>query len=577
MLAQSWKYYQSNATLIVYLRHDLTWWNGSVTIPLTAWDVWANYVILWKAFDYWQPWLENITVINNYTLLFKFRYPFYSGIYAILNTQVGMPYFMLAKYAKEAYSTTNTTLLNEIANEVKEIPVPDDWSNGPYWMPPSSVGSEGAILVKNPYFFNASAVKFSIINFVWFTNNNIMTPQIEEGLMSYGVLTLPISILESLNTSGKVLVGLMPTLSATGIWFNWHYPFNISYVREAFAYLINTSQAASAFPPSYLGIQYQDGMTISPSSLPAFIRENMYNYTYNVTKGYQLLEKAGFKYYNGEWHYPNGTPFTITIDVSASFSDWVAIAEDEASQLTQEGIPTKVYEVATSTLYGTVIPEGEYTVVQNWVGGSTLGLAFNNFETYLGEAPPSFNASKLQPVVLANGTTIYVNVTQALLNLEEYPPYSKQWNISLAKLVWFWNYWIPSMAVAEKFEPMEFYLTAANWKQILGSPQFYIDGFPVWTNSYVDEMLFPDINGAEYEGPVIAVVTGLLHPLVTTTTSVMTTTTSVTTTTTTVKTTTTTSVTTAAKPSSISPVLIVGIIIIIVIIIAVVVIFLRRR
>ena len=68
--------FPQNRTIIVYLRHNLYWFNGSAVIPFTAWDVYAQFYISAKAFSGWAPWIspqnadKDIIVLNNYTIEF---------------------------------------------------------------------------------------------------------------------------------------------------------------------------------------------------------------------------------------------------------------------------------------------------------------------------------------------------------------------------------------------------------------------------------------------------------------------------------------------------------------------------
>jgi len=68
--ASGWDADYSNNTLIVYLRKGLYWYNGSATIPFTAWDVYADFYIGEKAFSWNAPFLNasGVRVLNNYTI-----------------------------------------------------------------------------------------------------------------------------------------------------------------------------------------------------------------------------------------------------------------------------------------------------------------------------------------------------------------------------------------------------------------------------------------------------------------------------------------------------------------------------
>jgi ABC-type transport system substrate-binding protein len=48
--------------------------------------------------------------------------------------------------------------------------------------------------------------------------------------------------------------------------------------------------------------------------LPDWIRNNLYDWSYNPKKAYQLLESAGFKRgADGKWYMPDGKPFRFEI------------------------------------------------------------------------------------------------------------------------------------------------------------------------------------------------------------------------------------------------------------------------
>ena len=58
VLAANWTIFPQNKTFIIYLRHDLYWFNGSAVMPFTAWDVYAEFYIGVKAFGWYYPFLN---------------------------------------------------------------------------------------------------------------------------------------------------------------------------------------------------------------------------------------------------------------------------------------------------------------------------------------------------------------------------------------------------------------------------------------------------------------------------------------------------------------------------------------
>jgi len=59
--------------LEVTLWSDNYWWDGENLSPFTAKDVWTYYMIQWKIFRNFIPWLLDIKIIDDYTIRFYFN------------------------------------------------------------------------------------------------------------------------------------------------------------------------------------------------------------------------------------------------------------------------------------------------------------------------------------------------------------------------------------------------------------------------------------------------------------------------------------------------------------------------
>jgi len=82
VLAENWSvqvFPNGSGILTVYLRRGIYWFNGSATIPFTAWDVYTYFYIGVKAFKWYYPFMlpqyadEDIRVLDNYTVQFLFQ------------------------------------------------------------------------------------------------------------------------------------------------------------------------------------------------------------------------------------------------------------------------------------------------------------------------------------------------------------------------------------------------------------------------------------------------------------------------------------------------------------------------
>jgi len=106
ILAENWTVQvlpNGSGILTIYLRHDIYWFNGSATIPFTAWDVYTDFYIGMKAFGWYVPFInqslvdEDIRVLDNYTIQFLFQkwspyIPYWimtSSIYTLSHLEVG--------------------------------------------------------------------------------------------------------------------------------------------------------------------------------------------------------------------------------------------------------------------------------------------------------------------------------------------------------------------------------------------------------------------------------------------------------------------------------------------------------
>jgi len=516
MLAQNFTYIDSNHSLIVTLWPNASWYNGTSASPLTAWDVWAQFMIYWKIYGDYVPWLGNITVLNNRQVMFTFNTSyhggeFYTGVIYILTSGISTPYSIFGQFAKEVAPIVNTSSINRTAlqNQIKSIVLKTDWVNGPFWIDPSTLTSTGATAYKNPHFVFAYRVKYDQLILHFAVTNDQMAAYLKSGGAIFAWHGLPVSTLASINqtsTAGERVI-YVNNLELQGLWINIaQYPFNITQVRQALLYMINTTEFALSFPPQYTPYSGpQLGTEVPVNQLPIWIRANLYNYTYNVTKGMQLLEQAGFKYQNGQWYLPNGQPFTITLTTVSAWADWVAIAQNLQLQLKALGFQASLRAVDPTTFFSTVMPDHLYQVSLGWInygaGAPSYPMAWNaffNVYSWLNDFSWShYNQSF--PVPLPNGSAITVNPWNEFQNLESFPPYTQQYNISLAKLVWFWDYYVPSVGLAWVYRPYEINVQQnANWYALLGKPQTIVDGFPLYNSLSAEFAIANGIMGAGY-------------------------------------------------------------------------------
>ena len=377
ILAKSWEVIPQNRTIIVYLRHNLYWFNGSVVIPFTAWDVYAQFYISAKAFSGWAPWIspqnadKDIIVLNNYTIEFHLDYWSPTEWIWMLITWIETPWPVWRPIV-EKLQTMNASEALAYSKNITEFVAPY-WGLAPYYV--TSVTSNYITVKLEPEYFDGKPLLASwndvypyhtwqyypeLENFITFSSYSQLA-----GLMiahkDFYVFgwAAPYSILQTVNKTGLYGFVIMPDISAIGPSLPLYYPWNIPQVRQAIAYVINRTAVILTWGP--VGVVYLPYWILAPMpapnvapglylTFPESIRSIVINYTVNWTYAAQLLESAGLYYKNGQWYLPNGTPLTLTLYTDGRL-DWLTMSSEIAAELSKFGIPTKIVQIETATYY----------------------------------------------------------------------------------------------------------------------------------------------------------------------------------------------------------------------------------
>lgn len=361
-LAASWTQNSAGTTVTVTLQPNAKWSNGQ---PVTANDVKTSFAISFaegnaQAFD-----LGTVTVVNNHTIQFS-QLP--GDHYNLFLNQLlqqtivpesefapVLPKNIWSTIATEQYSGSKSTQLakakaatNTLTALGKKIaayapPKSENLSAGPFVLKNLNPGE--AVLVKNPDFYNAKNVHVQQVDMRNYTGNQQIWNYLESGQLDFGPYTaMPKNILSRiLKTKGNQEV-VTPSVIAAALAIDENiYPYGMTKVRQALAYVINRKQVQT-IGEGVSGIpdQYETGMInqasrewLSPAQLAKL---NPYNV--NTAKAASLLKQSGFKLVGGKWMMPNGKPWTATIYTVNGFSDWIAASKVIATELTNFGIPT---------------------------------------------------------------------------------------------------------------------------------------------------------------------------------------------------------------------------------------------
>jgi len=462
VLASKYVEYPSKGSLVVYLRKGLQWFNGSTTLPFTAWDVYTEFYIGAKVFDWYLPFLNasNIHLLNNYTIEFVLK-PWSPTVpYFILTRRIATPYSVWKPFL-ENITAMNATQAKSAVSTVERFVAPP-WFLGPYYTtisvpygimhldPPNIVAEWDSIF---PYHtwqdYNPEII-------IWWSGGN--------GQTMNGALagTVDWSQTGFSPAQFKILEGIgfdnLFYFPFGGHWiyiFNPDvYPFNITQVREALAYAQNYTEAADAWDAYGIeawGPAHRE--TLPTCQFPDLLDQVTPKVYYDPAKAAALLESVGFTLKNGQWYMPNGQPFKISILMAAGWTDVDTMASNVASQWTAFGIPTQIIAMDPTTLYSTTLPSGDFTVSAGWSSSApsyatlwTIGNWWwslwytSGYPGALGKY--GWNEMANYPITFPNGTKGVFNMTAWYAKFATEAPLTAAYNQSILEMQAFFNsYW----------------------------------------------------------------------------------------------------------------------------------------
>ncbi|MFP3239360.1 MAG: ABC transporter substrate-binding protein, partial [Caldivirga sp.] len=514
VLAANWTYIPQNNTFIIHLRKGLYWFNGTATIPFTAWDVWANIILeVLTSGQYW-PALNNtdigvllrqVRVVNNYTLELT-NMSLWSPIMEIyiLNqaNAVETPYPVWKPILEKLLSMNSTERSTFIQNNLTRMLLPY-WGISPWYLTyvsssyiqtslePSNLLSEWYQVF--PYaswnYYNPSIVVYYV------GGSSQAIAALESGSANYASMALSPQQITALKSAG-FFVYVAPGFSDFGISINpLVYPWNMTQVRQALAYVINRTEAVLAWAPLYE--PQWNAVPTPPYTLytyPKSVLSVVYNYTVNWTKAAQLLESIGMYKKGNQWYLPNGTPLTLNIVVPNYSQDWITILTVVANQLTEFGIPTHVIAIDGATFWGSYFWQGNWIAASMFVATPMTGY-YGTWHFYMwpwwvipqinmvpkwwtspyGWWPFQWPNGTCTPVTLFNHEDIVcVNSTYGYFSPFNWTLYGTRWSGPgtpqyelLTKILFaWWEYYIPVLPVGASLSAvMEFKqgLADVNW------------------------------------------------------------------------------------------------------------------
>ncbi|MFQ6074613.1 MAG: ABC transporter substrate-binding protein [Candidatus Bathyarchaeia archaeon] len=274
-LAESWSVSDDGLTWTFKLRKGVKWHNSSFYGEFNASDVKYSYERIMDP-ETGSPWLgefgsvESITVVDEYTVAFKLKYPYPGFIYKVSAFRGG---FILNKKAVELYG--------------------EDYGRNPIGTGPFVFDHWGekneAVLVANEEYFEGRP-KLDKVTFIGMTEESVGVLALEAGEIHMTPIQESENYKTVLGQNGTTLnVVETATTSVWAISFQTNMtPFTDVRVRRALYHATNRTEI----------VEIREGLVVPTNSFlaPAFFgaTEDVTVYEYDVDKAKQLLAEAGY-------------------------------------------------------------------------------------------------------------------------------------------------------------------------------------------------------------------------------------------------------------------------------------------
>ncbi len=368
-LATHWKLSANGDNLTVWLRPQAKWSNGA---PVTAKD--AAFTMAAEDVTGKNTWnLYSVTVVNPHEFILSMKpgthynlfenqalqqniepqaaYPgiLPSNIWTIIHESQ----YTGSNAARKALAAKAKTTISRLSNRLEAYEPAKDISDGPFILTQTSPSQQ--LMVKNPYFWGAKRIKINQVILYNLISNQVGWNLMESAKTDEATSAMPITVRNSAAHHPGNHFFAISTYGIAELVFNQHvYPYNMTAVRQALAYLINRHNVGTVAAPyaKHYPIKYFDGLSNGPSMHELTTKQlhALNPYHPNPAKAAALLKSAGFhKNSAGHWLLPNGRPWTAAIYMAAGNSDWVEAGTVMAHEMTAFGIPTATTPVSNAT------------------------------------------------------------------------------------------------------------------------------------------------------------------------------------------------------------------------------------
>ncbi len=403
-LATSWQA-QGNE-LVIHLRSGLKWQDGSA---FTSTDVVDTALLQGTEGNFSWGYFTNVTAPSPEEVVFTARpgvpmasleqgvlgqeiYPssvFGRFVTPNLDQEEVAYYNEAAKNASAASNSAAGKALAAVFSKLVEYAPSKLVGDGPFQLVSMTTGE--IKLTKWGGFYDASQIHQPGIVFRNGSSNNLIYPWLLDNTTDFSNAYLPPTVVEALKAKPEWHIAIANSFEFNLLFNNQRYPFNMTKVRQAIAYVLPRATMVSAtygtVDPDAAVEPHPDGLSpwMEGSYLTPGEIKQLNPYNLDPAKATALLKSAGFHLSGGNWVTPKGKPFTLSIYIQSSATDVVQSMEVAVNALDSFGIQTTLEAIPGSE----IVPDLETGIADmSWV--TTINLdPLTEFADVLGRQGPN--------------------------------------------------------------------------------------------------------------------------------------------------------------------------------------------
>lgn len=358
VLAHYWTHNSNYETWNLTLKKDLKWDNGS---PLNSTDLWMSLELYNQTGEISSLNVSSVSIVNSTTVqvVTTSPEPNFMTLWVTDTNSYLVPYQTFHPLDPNVHAVIGKKL-DTFSNYNNIV------ADGPFTITNYSAGENPIIFQANKYYYRGPA-HMSSLSVRIFSSASSMSAAMRSGevdamwdMGAYNTVVEP----EFAGISGATTSTIEPAGYMSAV-FNLHeWPYNTTQFRQALAYLTNRTALSGIVDTSNAPLAQYNGFIpsidedagINPSSVP--------NYTYNVAKANDLLNKIGIMMDNqagsanyGLYIFNNselpcyGKPVTINITTTQlGFGD-LSTSVELSNEWEAVGFKVNIVSISSSTFY----------------------------------------------------------------------------------------------------------------------------------------------------------------------------------------------------------------------------------